>query len=93
MLTILVLSRDVLLLTTAAVIIIVAGYRPFPPSLFGKLTTTAQIVLVFTVVLAAVVTQPWLVQLNRLLIVFVAGLTVFSGLHYCVIIARRMSSS
>ncbi len=46
-LTILVLSRDVLLLTTAAVIIIVAGYRPFPPSLFGKLTTTAQIVLVF----------------------------------------------
>jgi len=82
-----------LILTIAAVIIVVAGYRPFPPSLFGKFTTTSQIVLVFAVVLAAVTSQPWLVQLNRLLIVFVAGLTVFSGLHYCVIIARRMSSS
>src|SRR5579885_2919329 len=31
-LTILVLSRDVLLLTVAAVIILISGYRPFPPS-------------------------------------------------------------
>src|SRR5512136_1255978 len=80
-LTILVLSRDVLILIVAAVIILIAGYRPFPPSLFGKLTTTFQIVLVFTVVLAAVVEQSWLAQLNRLLIIFVAGLTVFSGFH------------
>lgn len=92
-LTILVLSRDVLILITAAVIIIVAGYRPFPPSLFGKLTTTFQIVLVFTVVLAAVVEQSWLTQLNRLLIIFVAGLTVFSGFHYSFVMARRLSSS
>ncbi|HYL09476.1 MAG TPA: CDP-alcohol phosphatidyltransferase family protein [Candidatus Acidoferrales bacterium] len=92
-LTILVLSRDVLILTIAAVIIVVAGYRPFPPSLFGKLTTTAQILLVFAVVLAAVVAQPWLAQLNRVLIIFVAGLTVFSGFHYSVVIARRLSSS
>ncbi len=92
-LTILVLSRDVLILVTAAVIIIVAGYRPFSPSLFGKLTTTFQIVLVFTVVLAAIIEQPWLLQLNRLLIIFVAGLTVFSGFHYSVVMARRLSSS
>src|SRR5271167_4459018 len=35
----LVISRDVLLLTSAAVILVVAGYRRFPPSVFGKLTT------------------------------------------------------
>jgi len=92
-LTILVLSRDVLILTIAAVIIVVAGYRPFPPSLFGKFTTTSQIVLVFAVVLTAVTSQHWLVQLTRLLIIFVAGLTVFSGLHYSVVMARRLSSS
>lgn len=91
-LTILVLSRDVLVLTIAAVIIVVAGYRPFPPTLFGKLTTMVQIVLIFAVVLAAVVNREWLSQLNRVLIVFVAGLTVFSGFHYSVVIARRLSN-
>jgi len=52
-LTIMVLSRDVLLLVVAAVIILISGYRPFPPSLYGKLTTFFQIVFVFAVVLAA----------------------------------------
>ncbi len=49
-LTILVLSRDILILTVAAVILLVSGYRPFPPSLLGKLTTASQIVLVFALV-------------------------------------------
>jgi cardiolipin synthase len=52
-LTIMVLSRDILLLVVAAVIILISGYRPFPPSLLGKATTFFQIVLVFGVVLAA----------------------------------------
>ncbi len=38
-LTILVLSRDVLILIVAVVILLVSGYRPFPPSIYGKLTT------------------------------------------------------
>jgi len=50
----LVLSRDILLLTSAAVILVVIGYRPFPPSIYGKLTTALQILLVFAVVLLAV---------------------------------------
>jgi len=52
-LTIMVLSRDILLLVVAAVIILISGYRPFPPSLLGKYTTFFQIVLVFGVVFAA----------------------------------------
>ena len=32
----LVLSRDIILLTSAAVILVVSGYRPFPPSIYGK---------------------------------------------------------
>ncbi len=52
-LTIMVLSRDILMLMVAAVIILISGYRPFPPSLLGKATTFFQIVLVFAAVLAA----------------------------------------
>ena len=46
-LTILVFSRDVLILMVAVVILLISGYRPFPPSIFGKMTTAAQIILVF----------------------------------------------
>src|SRR5713101_6366570 len=35
-LTILVLSRDILILIVAVVIILSSGYRPFPPSIYGK---------------------------------------------------------
>jgi cardiolipin synthase len=38
-LTILVLSRDVLILIVAVVILLISGYQPFPPSIYGKLTT------------------------------------------------------
>ena len=52
-LTIIVLSRDVLILMVAVVILLISGYRPFPPSIYGKLTTALQILLVFMVVLSA----------------------------------------
>jgi cardiolipin synthase len=92
-LTILVLSRDVLLLVVAAVIILIAGYRPFPPSVLGKFTTAFQIILVFAIVFAAAYPDPRLVVLNRLLIYVVTALTVISGFHYSITIARRLSSA
>ncbi len=45
--TIIVLSRDILILTVAIVIILISGYRPFPPSILGKLTTLFEIVFGF----------------------------------------------
>jgi cardiolipin synthase len=86
-----VLSRDILLLMTAAVILLVVGYRPFPPSIYGKLTTAAQILLVFAVVLLAVTQWPWLRQVKNVTVYLVAGLTVFSGFHYCFSVARRLN--
>ena len=90
-LTILVLSRDVLILIVAVVIILVFGYRPFPPSIYGKFTTFFQIILVFTVVLAAAYPDPRLSLLIRALIYTVSALCVFSGLHYSVTTARRLN--
>jgi cardiolipin synthase len=87
----LVLSRDVLLLTSAAVILVVSGYRPFPPSIYGKLTTAVQILLVFAVVLLAVADWPWLQFVRMIIGYLVAALTVFSGFHYSIVVARRLS--
>ena len=87
----LVLSRDILLLTSAAVILVVAGYRPFPPSIYGKLTTALQILLVFAVVLLAVTEWPWLQFVRMILAYLVAGFTVFSGFHYSIVVSRRLS--
>jgi cardiolipin synthase len=92
-LTIMVLSRDVMLLTVAAVIILISGYRPFPPSIFGKLTTTFQIILVFAVVLSAAYPMAHLGLAVKILIYAVASITTFSGFHYCVTIARRLSGT
>jgi cardiolipin synthase len=87
----LVLSRDILLLTSAVVILVVVGYRPFPPSVFGKLTTALQILLVFAVVLLAVTEWPWLEFVRMVLGYLVAGFTVFSGFHYSIVVARSLS--
>jgi cardiolipin synthase len=86
----LVLSRDIILLTAAAVILVVAGYRPFPPSIFGKATTALQILLVFMVVLLAVTDWPWLLVAKDIVVYLVTAFTVFSGFHYCFTVARRL---
>jgi cardiolipin synthase len=86
-----VLSRDILILMTAAVILVVVGYRPFPPSIYGKLTTALQITLVFAVVLLAVTQWPWLHQFRNGLVWLVAPLTVFTGFHYCFTVAQRLN--
>jgi phosphatidylglycerophosphate synthase len=85
-----VLSRDILLLTSAAVILVVIGSRPFPPSIYGKLTTALQILLVFAVVLLAVADWHWLQVFRMVLGYLVAGLTVFSGFHYSIVVARQL---
>jgi phosphatidylglycerophosphate synthase len=87
-----VLSRDILLLTSAAVILVVVGYRPFPPSIYGKLTTAFQIMYVFAVVLLAVTEWPWLSHLRNVIGYLVAAFTVFSGFHYSFTVTRRLNS-
>ena len=92
-LTIIVLSRDVLILMVAVVILLISGYRPFPPSFYGKLTTALQIFLVFMVVLSAAYPHPGFMLVNRFLIYAVTGLTVFSAFHYSFTTSRRLSAS
>ena len=50
-----------------------------------------QILLVFTVLAAAVYPVAALEATRQLLVYLVAGFTVFSGFHYSVVVARRLS--
>ena len=92
-LMIFVLSRDVIILIVAVVILLIFGYRPFPPSILGKATTFFQIVMVFSVVLGAAYPNARLGPINTILIYTVATLTVVSAIHYSFSIARRLSGS
>jgi cardiolipin synthase (CMP-forming) len=92
-LTIIVFSRDILILIVAVVILLISGYRPFPPSIFGKLTTAVQIILVFTVVLAAAYPDFHLERVTHLLLYLVTFFSIFSALHYSFGTARSLSNS
>ena len=92
-LMIFVLSRDVTILVVAVVILLMFGYRPFPPSIFGKLNTFFQIVMVFSVLLRAAYPQARLGMINHILMYTVATLTVVSALHYSFNVARNLSTS
>jgi cardiolipin synthase len=91
-LTIIVLSRDVLILIVAVVILLTSGYRPFPPSIFGKLTTATEIILVFLVVLSAAYPNYHMGALNHFLAYTVTVLSIVSGFHYSFTTARHLSS-
>jgi len=89
---ILVLSRDVLLLAVSASILVTVGYRPFPPSIWGKLTTLLEILLIVVVLLLQIYPSHWLAVARRGGTNLVGLFVVISGLHYSVVVARRLSA-
>jgi len=88
-LTIVVISRDGGILLTAGVISLVAGYRPFPPSVLGKASTSVQVATVFAALAARV--HPAIAPLLavHILIDLTAALAVASGLHYLFVARSR----
>jgi len=90
-LVILVLGRDVLLLVASAVILITHGYRPFPPSLYGKATTFFEILLIVLVLLLAVWDNHALWIARHLCTYLVAAFVIISGFHYSIVVSRRLN--
>jgi cardiolipin synthase len=78
------------LLVVAAVILIIQGYRPFPPSLLGKATTFFEIALVFFVIFAAAFPNDRAPAIIHDLALVVAAFVIVSGFHYAFSIARRL---
>jgi cardiolipin synthase len=84
-LTILLISRDALMMLVALIIVLMVGWRLFKPTIYGKASTALQMITVL-----AVLYCNWrerVVPQLDILYYVTGGLTAFSGLHY--LITRR----
>jgi cardiolipin synthase len=89
--TILVIARDVLIVTTAAALHMALGTKKFPPTALSKLTTGVQVGTVVLVLVANVAVETaWLAEAALWAAYLVAALTLASGFHY---VARAMRAS
>lgn len=80
-LTILVISRDVLIAVSALIIHLQTGHSEFPPSILGKCTTALQLLTVGDCLLANI-WRSFGVMLFQPLLFAALFLTITSGLHY-----------
>ena len=88
-LTVLVISRDVAIVATVAIVSLTLGPRTFPPSTYGKIATALYIVTV-TVVLLCNFLQQHSAVVDVLVWVSLA-ITLISGFHYVVHVRRTLS--
>ena len=88
-LTILVISRDVVIIMTALLISLVAGYRPFRPSILGKVSTVVQVATLFVAVSLQARVPYVTTGLLEVAIYLAAALTVASGIHYLIVVRHR----
>jgi cardiolipin synthase len=89
--TILVFSRDLGILIIASLLYISLGMRDFRPSIFGKASTCAQILALFTVLLCQVYGPKPLTILRSLALDATALLTIVSAIHYAWRTTRRLA--
>jgi len=90
-LTVMALSRDVLIVLVALLLYMGAGVRHFPPSVWGKVTTFVHIVTVSLVVLANLASVPRLALSVCFYVALV--LTIASGLDYVRRAAKTVETS
>jgi cardiolipin synthase len=88
-LTIIVLSRDVAIVATTLLICLVAGYRPFPPSLLGKASTAAQLATLFFAVCRRARVPYMTTDVVTFFIYLTAALTLASAIHYVFVLRQK----
>lgn len=86
-LTVVILSRDAIIIVSVAIVNLTLGRRIFYPSLLGKLSTVSQLLTVGLVLLANVLGSggTWL----RHVFIATLALTVTSALHYVYLASTR----
>jgi cardiolipin synthase (CMP-forming) len=89
-LTIVVLSRDVAILATALVICLVAGYRPFRPSLLGKASTACQVFTLFIAVCRQAGVPLITADVRKVFVYLTAALTLASAVHYVFVLRQKI---
>ncbi|MEX2301231.1 MAG: CDP-alcohol phosphatidyltransferase family protein [Bryobacterales bacterium] len=89
-LTILVLSRDVIILLTALVTALATQIRTFPPTMLGKFNTFIQVSTVFVVLVNNAFPQSWTAPIVTGLFWTTAATTLMSAVQYSVNYSRRL---
>jgi cardiolipin synthase len=75
-------GRDLLILSSSGVALLVTQLRAFPPSVWGKASTALQILTAVAFLARNAAETPLLATLSTALIWPTAALTVWSGVHY-----------
>lgn len=81
-LMIIVISRDVFIMLFTLVLVLIAGFRIFPPSPYGKASTVLQVLTIFAVLYCNWRGTP--VPELQVLFYMTGFMTAFSGMHYLV---------
>ncbi len=85
-----VIGRDVLILTVAAAINVMTGFRGFRPSVLGKISTFVQVVAVGLILLSPVTGYSfYLPSVYSLVVIF----AVISGVHYIFFVSKLMRNA
>ncbi|HEY0514032.1 MAG TPA: CDP-alcohol phosphatidyltransferase family protein [Thermoanaerobaculia bacterium] len=88
--TILVIARDVLLVSVALVMYLALGVKTFPPTILSKVNTVFQVLAVVLVLVAgSFPSLRWIELAADTCLFLVAGLTLASGLDYIYRASRR----
>lgn len=88
--TVLVFSRDIIIVIICALLYATGQIRIVRPSWWGKANTVAQIATVPVVLLGQISRAHWIVVARTLGIWSTIGLTIFSGVHYAVRVAFEL---
>jgi cardiolipin synthase len=88
--TVLVFSRDGLILAASTVLYAIAGLRDFRPSIFGKANTFAQLAAVFFVLLLEVHPLRWIGIASAVFLWATFVFTIVSALHYVILVQQRL---
>ena len=91
LLTILTISRDVLIVLIAVVIHLATGRTQFPPTVYGKITAALQVITVCAILFYNTLGIRS-TEVLRLLILLCLAATIFSGFHYILHAARLAGS-
>ncbi len=88
-----VLSRDISLLIVAAVILIIQGYRPFPPACWERPRRFLKSVWCFSWCCSRHTRYERIANFAQFLVYVVAVFVPVSGFHYAITVARRLHAS
>lgn len=93
LLTILVLLRDLSILTSAGVIFFATGFRDFRPTWWGKINTAFELATIGTTLLVLVAPAGWIFSVLHAGWIAVFVLSFVSGIDYALTAAKRYHAS